>query len=629
MLTPQFNLPIHNELVVDLFAGGGGASTGIEAAIGRSVDIAINHDEAAIAMHTANHPQTKHYCSDIFEVDPVEASGGRPVGLLWASPSCTHFSKARGGTPVSKQLRSLAWVVVRWASKVRPRVIMLENVEEFLDWGVVIRDKKNPGFYTPCKKRKGQLFDLWVGHLRNIGYQVEWKTLVASDYGAPTIRRRLFLVARCDGMPIEWPQITHGNPKAKGFDPKRLKEWRTAAECIDWSIPCPSIFDRKKPLAESTLKRIAKGVVRYVIETGEPFIVGQGGPVYSGKPSSTLKPLGTVPTENHRAVVVPALAKANMSALGRWRFGCDNCGTRYGVYDYERNPTCPKCGETSCSDVLDEIELPYEGADGEELDNLVAAHISSYYGHKSESGDTRGSSFDEPLKTQTTENRHALVSAFLAKHYTGVLGQPLDKPTGTVTTVDHHSVVTAHMTKFNTGSTGFELDTPMHTIIAGGQPKRPGTAITQGLVTSHMVKLRGDNVGSPVDSPLHTVTAGGTHAGEVRALLVKYYGNEKDGVPLDEPLHTIPTKDRFGLVIAHLNGEPYVIVDIGMRMLQPHELYLAQGFPESYIHEFEFKGKPLSKTNQVKMVGNSVCPPIAQALVAKNYVDKQFMEMAA
>ncbi|MBU3625958.1 DNA cytosine methyltransferase [Polynucleobacter sp. JS-Safj-400b-B2] len=628
MLTPQFNLPIHNELVVDLFAGGGGASTGIEAAIGRSVDIAINHDEAAIAMHTANHPQTKHYCSDIFEVDPVEASGGRPVGLLWASPSCTHFSKARGGTPVSKQLRSLAWVVVRWASKVRPRVIMMENVEEMQFWGPVVKDKKTGGF-MPCKKRKGKTFDLWIEALKRLGYQVEWKTLVASDYGAPTIRKRLFLVARCDGMPIEWPQITHGNPKAKGFDPKRLKEWRTAAECIDWSIPCPSIFDRKKPLAESTLKRIAKGVVRYVIETGEPFIVGQGGPVYSGKPSSTLKPLGTVPTENHRAIVVPALAKADSGALRRWRFGCDNCGARYGVDDYERNPTCPKCGESSCSDVLDEIELPYEGADEEELENLVAAHISSYYGHKTESGDTRGSSFDEPLKTQTTENRRALVSAFLAKHYTGVLGQPLDKPTGTVTTVDHHSVVTAHMTKFNTGSTGFELDTPMHTIIAGGQPKRPGTAITQGLVTSHMVKLRGDNVGSPVNSPLHTVTAGGTHAGEVRALLVKYYGNEKDGVPLDEPLHTIPTKDRFGLVIVHLNGEPYVIVDIGMRMLQPHELYLAQGFPESYIHEFEFKGKPLSKTNQVKMVGNSVCPPIAQALVAKNYVDKQFMEMAA
>lgn len=569
MLTPQFNLPIHNELVVDLFAGGGGASTGIEAAIGRSVDIAINHDEAAIAMHTANHPQTKHYCSDIFEVDPVEASGGRPVGLLWASPSCTHFSKARGGTPVSKQLRSLAWVVVRWASKVRPRVIMMENVEEMQFWGPVVKDKKTGGF-MPCKKRKGKTFDLWIEALKRLGYQVEWKTLVASDYGAPTIRKRLFLVARCDGMPIEWPQITHGNPKAKGFDPKRLKEWRTAAECIDWSIPCPSIFDRKKPLAESTLKRIAKGVVRYVIESGEPFIV--------------------------------SLAHGEESPSGVKRWG-------NGIRDAKKP--------------LQTVLASGNGA------AVVMPIISSYYGHKSESGDTRGSSMNEPLKTQTTENRHALVSAFLAKHYTGVLGQPLDKPTGTVTTVDHHSVVTAHMTKFNTGSTGFELDTPMHTIIAGGQPKRPGTAITQGLVTSHMVKLRGDNVGGPVDAPLHTITAGGTHAGEVRALLVKYYGNEKDGVPLDEPLHTIPTKDRFGLVVVHLNGEPYVIVDIGMRMLQPHELYLAQGFPENYIHEFEFKGKPLSKTNQVKMVGNSVCPAIAQALVAKNYVDKQFMEMAA
>ena len=596
MLTPQFNLPIHNELVVDLFAGGGGASTGIEAAIGRSVDIAINHDEAAIAMHTANHPQTKHYCSDIFEVDPLEASEGRPVGLLWASPSCTHFSKARGGTPVSKQLRSLAWVVVRWASKVRPRVIMMENVEEMQFWGPVVKDKKSGGF-MPCKKRKGKTFDLWIEALKRLGYQVEWKTLVASDYGAPTIRKRLFLVARCDGMLIEWPEITHGNPKAKGFDPKRLKEWRTAAECIDWSIPCPSIFDRKKPLAESTLKRIAKGVVRYVIEAKEPFVVGQGGPKYSGKPAATSKPLGAVPIDS------------------QWR--CPSCSYIYELYDL------PVCGCSNCGSEDDPVAIDSPAS----LE--VAPIISTYYGHKSESGDMRGSSFDEPLKTQTTENRHALVSAFLAKHYTGVLGQPLDKPTGTVTTIDHHSVVTAHMTKFNTGSTGFELDTPMHTIIAGGQPKRPGTAITQGLVTSHMVKLRGDNVGSSLDAPLHTITAGGTHAGEVRALLVKYYGNEKDGVSLNEPLHTIPTKDRFGLVIVHLNGEPYIIVDIGMRMLQPHELYLAQGFPESYIHEFEFNGKPLTKTNQVKMVGNSVCPPIAEALVTKNYADKQFMEMAA
>jgi len=247
MLTPQFNLPIHSELVVDLFAGGGGASTGIEKAIGRPVDIAINHDEAAIAMHAINHPQTKHYCADIFEVDPVEACGDKSVGLLWASPSCTHFSKARGGTPVSKQLRSLAWVVVRWASKVRPRVIMLENVEEMQSWGAPVKDKKTGGL-KPCKKRKGKLFVLLVESLKRLGYQVDWKILAASDYGTPTIRKRLFLIARCDGLPIEWPKVTHGNPAAKDFKAQSLKPWAPAASCIDWSLPTPSIFERKNRL---------------------------------------------------------------------------------------------------------------------------------------------------------------------------------------------------------------------------------------------------------------------------------------------------------------------------------------------------------------------------------------------
>lgn len=422
MLSPQFLLPIYRELVVDLFAGGGGASTGIEQAIGRPVDVAINHDPEAISLHTANHPQTIHYTADVFEVDPLEATEGRPVGLLWASPSCTHFSRARGGVPVSKQLRSLGWVVVRWAAAVRPRVIVCENVAEWRDWGPVLAKKG-----TPCPRRKGRTFRQWVGHLERLGYTVEHRELRACDYGAPTIRKRLFLVARRDGQPIAWPEQTHNEHGTNG-----MKKWRAAAECIDWSIPAPSIFGRKKSLADATLRRIAKGVMRYVVDAAEPFIA---------------------PNSQH--------------------------------------------AEIDCS---------------------------------------------------------GLVAAFLAKHYTGVIGADLRDPMPTVTSVDHNSLVAA--------------------------------------------------------------------------LLCKYYGNDKDGVDIAGPLHTIPTKDRFGLVLVHLHGQPYYIADIGMRMLQPHELYRAQGFPTDYQIDRGADGKPMTKTAQVRMVGNSVCPPLAKAIVSANYHEMAVMEAA-
>ena len=266
MLGNQFLLPVHHELVVDLFAGGGGASTGIEQAIGRHVDVAVNHDREAISLHTANHPQTRHFCSDVFEVDPLTVTEGQPVGLLWASPDCKHFSKAKGGKPVSKKIRSLAWVVIKWAKAVQPRVICLENVEEFQTWGPLAADGR------PCPQRKGKTFALWVAQLRNLGYAVEWRELRACDYGAPTIRKRLFLVARRDGQPITWPSPTHAQPDAKGKVPPGMQPWRTAADCIDWSIPAPSIFNRARPLADATCRRIAKGIVRYVYEAAQPFV---------------------------------------------------------------------------------------------------------------------------------------------------------------------------------------------------------------------------------------------------------------------------------------------------------------------------------------------------------------------
>lgn len=591
-----------DELIIDNFAGGGGASMGIEMATGRQVDIAINHDIDAVRMHEVNHPHTKHYCESVWDVDPVKVCAGRPVGLAWFSPDCKHHSKARGGKPVEKNIRGLAWVVRRWVATVKPRIVMLENVEEFQDWGPLSPSPE--GDFYPCPKRKGRTFKNFVKILKSYGYQVDWKELRASDYGTPTIRKRLFLVARCDGMPIVWPQPTHGDPASTEVKAGRLKPWRTAAECIDWSVPCPSIFERKKPLADATCRRIAKGIMRYVVNSAEPFIVNTANSKTTGRGKNAWdlnEPIRTVTSSPGFAVVAPTLVQVGY-------------GEREG-----QSPRVP--------------------------------------------------GLDKPLGTVVASGgKHVLVGAFMAKHYTGVIGSDLKDPLGTVTGVDHHSLVTAFMTKFNTGSVGFECDSPMHTITAGGEQARPGTAITQGvvaanlvhlghgegkkggkrfshgvrgvgkplntvtasgatagLVTSHMVKLRGDNVGSGTDEPLHTISAQGTHHAEVRAFLIKYYGTDQDP-ELCQPLHTITTKDRFALVT--VRGELYAIVDIGLRMLTPRELFTAQGFPLDYVIEHDGKGKIFTKTAQVARCGNSVCPPLAEALVRANYVEMR-KEIAA
>lgn len=443
-----------NGLVVDLFAGGGGASTGIEMAIGRSVDLAINHDPAAVKMHEANHPSTHHRCESIFDVDPVQATQGQPVAMLWASPSCTHFSRARGGTPVSKQLRGLGWMVLKWAGKVRPAVIICENVAEWQTWGPVRKGQ-------PWARRKGASWKLFLASLERLDYQVAYQVLDAANYGAPTHRRRLFLVARCDGLPpVVEPAPTHG--------PGRVA-YRTAAECIDWSDLGRSIFDRKKPLAEATCRRIAAGIVKYVIQ-GKPFLV--------------------------------------------------------------------------------------------EIDNRS-------------NGLRAVRDVDAPLSTITTENRHALVAAFLAKHFTGVIGSPCDRPLGTVTAVDHHSLVTAHMTT-----------------------------------------LRRYSDGQPSTEPLPTITAGGQHHALCAAFLTTYYSGGDQANPVDEPVPAIVTKARHGLVTVDINGTTYAIADIRLRMLKPAELAKAQGFPSGYA---------LSGTiaEQIGRIGNSVCPPVAAALVTANLPHSQ------
>ena len=611
MIRPQLILDLNAELIVDNFAGGGGASTGIELAMGRAVDIAINHDPEALALHAHNHPQTRHLCEDVFAVDPLDVTYGRPVGLAWFSPDCKHFSKVKGGKPRSKKIRGLAWVAVKWAATVRPRVLILENVEEFLTWGPLLPDG------SPDPKRKGRTFRNFVARIQNLGYKVEWRELRACDYGAPTIRKRLFLIARCDDQPIVWPTPTHGKPGSKEVKARRLKPWRTAAECIDWSLPCPSIFERDRPLAEASLRRIARGLVKFVIESTEPFIVEYHSAKREGddRVRGIHEPLPTQTTENRFGLVSATIVNtANSKTTGRGP-------NTWPVDDPARTITSAN-GMALVSPTL--IQVGYGEREGQQprvpgLDKPLGTVVASGQKHAlvapiltecANGTHQRNFSADEPLRTQCAEvkgGHFAEVTAFLAKHYTGVVGSPATDPVHTVTATDHNALVSAHMVRQFGGSVGCGPDAPAATITAKSK---------DALVTSHLAKLYTTNTGQPVTDPMHTVTSGGNHIAEVRAFLVKYYGNEKDGVDCRDPMHTVTAKDRVGLVT--VRGVDYVITDIGMRMLQPHELFAAQGFPQSYHIAPVVNGKPLTKTAQVRMCGNSVCPPLAEAIVRAN-----------
>lgn len=648
---------ILQELVVDNFAGGGGASTGIEMA-GFAVDIAVNHDQIALGIHEANHPETIHHCENVWSVDPIQATKGRTVGLAWFSPDCRHFSRAKGGKPVKKNIRSLAWVVIRWAKTVHPRVIILENVPEFSEWGPLTPDNR------PCPLRKGKTFRAWKAQLENLGYEIEYKVLCAADYGAPTIRKRLFLVARCDGQPIVWPEPTHSDPKTLAKTGRLfrsdLKPWRTAAECIDWSIPCPSIFERKKPLAEATLRRIAKGIMRYVINSKEPFIVntsntkttgrgpniwGQEEPLRTitsssgfavvdpfvvpidhrgsgdGVAKSVDGPISTVTTENRHAVVTPYLTKYHGESAGS---DIEDPFPTVTANSFHKRPggnppialVAPvvvknNFGSKPCQGVEDPLHTVTTQGNKHAL---VTPYLIETGNGERPGQNPRTRSLGDPAWTTAAHgSQGALVSAFLAKHF-GDRGQrpgsELSEPVSTVTSVDHHSLVTAHIQRDFKSSVGHSLDDPAGTIMSGGGGKA-------ALVTSNLIKLRGTcKDGQPVDEPIPTVTAGGNHVAEVRAFLLKYHGTDQDP-QIREPLHTVTTKDRFGLVTIH--GIDYQIVDIGMRMLTPRELFRAQGFPDSYIIDQLPSGKKIGKTDQIRLCGNSVCPPIAKAIVEANY----------
>lgn len=556
-------------LIIDNFAGGGGASTGIERALGRPVDIAVNHNAIALAMHRANHPDTLHLCDDVFSVKPIEVCKGRPVDLCWFSPDCRHFSKAKGGKPVSKKIRGLAWVAVRWAREVRPAIIILENVEEFQTWGPLAKDGR------PDPKRKGLTFRRFVGYLRGLGYRVEWRELVAAEYGAPTTRKRLFLIARCDGQPIVWPEPTHAQNPHDDLFSQRLP-WRTAAECIDWSIPCPSIFlskeegrklGVKRPLVESTMERIAQGIKKYVIECADPFIVGYHDcPTFRGQ--GVDEPLRTQTTENRFGLVVPYVAGIDHKSAGPG-----------AVWPADR---------------------PLTTVTTENRHALVVPHIS-VCNHQSESH--RGQGVDEPLRTITAaRDATGIVAAHLVKNYGGVVGHGPDRPLGTITGIDHHALAVSSLVGVG-GRAGQSAprgaDEPMATITAKGD---------RAVVSAFLSKYYGTNIGADLRLPCPTITSSGQHIAQVQAFLLKYYGTGC-GQQVSDPLAAVTTRDRFGLVT--IQGQDYQIVDIGLRMLQPHELFLAQGFPPEYV----LTG---TKTDQVSLCGNSVSPPVAEAIVRAN-----------
>lgn len=589
----QYGLPLDafdHEINVDIFAGGGGASTGIEMGLERPVHLAINHNPAAISMHEANHPGCLHLQTDVWEVDPVEVLKGRNIGWFHASPDCTHHSQAAGGQPRKKEIRNLTWVVNKWAGIGKPRVISLENVKQIRQWGPLIakrckktgrvvtldiiecpetgkkssriaepgeRVPRNNQHLVPDPKRRGQTWNRFINTLEELGYTVEHRLLKACDYGAPTSRERLFLIARCDGQLIKWPEPTHAAKPSKG-----KKGHRSAAECIDWAIPGKSIFGRKKPLAEATMRRIAKGIKREVLDKNEPFIV----------------PIANWSQENIHPIDKP------LNTITAW----------------------PKGGAFS----------------------IVTPVLTPFYG--GEKKGNRAHSIEEPLRTQTTENRFGLATAFLAQANGGfntTHSKPMGEPVTTITnTGSQQQLVTANLLHLRGNCDSREVDQPLHTISAGGQH--------HGLVTAFLSRQFGSSVGQSIDIPAPTITAGGQgksalvelklskdhEAGALQcaAFLIRYYGEGGQLGDLREPVHTLTTKDRLALVTVFIKGTPYVIVDIQMRMLQPHELYAAQGFPSNYIITHGHDGRKFTKTQQVFMCGNSVCPPPMAAIARTN-----------
>ena len=544
---------INGELIIDNFAGGGGASTGIELATGYSVDIAINHDPEAIRMHKANHPNTKHYCENVWAVDPVKACGGHPVALAWFSPDCKHFSKAKGGKPKDKNIRGLAWVACRWAGLVRPRVIMLENVEEFKTWGPLGRR------HHPIKSKQGETFRKFVQQLTDLGYEVEFRELVAADYGAPTMRKRFFMIARCDGKPIVWPEPTHAPADSDEVKAGLLKPYVGAYTQLDFSLPCPSIFDTSeeikekygiravRPLAPKTMERIARGLKKFVLDNPEPFIV----PIGYGERK------GQAPRVHDIEKPLPTIVGSGKHYL------CE--------------PYMVQIGQTGFTkDRSKDVKEPLTTIVSKNEHCLISPTLIQYHSETAQ-GEVRGQTIEDPIMTVDGSNRYGLVTSFIQKYYGG-----------------------------NYQGNGSDIKEPLHTIT---------TLERNAMCAVNLIQMNNHCDGRDVKEPIPTITAGDGHFGEVRAFLIKYYG-QGTGQDIKAPLDTVTAQDRFGLVT--INGVDYQIVDIGLRMLEPRELYGCQGFPEDYIIDHDYTGKTYPRSEQVRRCGNAVCPPIPAALVRAN-----------
>ena len=567
---------IHGELIVDNFAGGGGASTGIEMATGYSVDIAINHDPEAIKMH---------YCENVWAVDPVKVCNGHPVALAWFSPDCKHFSKAKGGKPKDKFIRGLAWVACRWAGLVRPRVIMLENVEEFKTWGPLGRR------HHPIKAKQGETFQKFVQQLTDLGYEVQFRELIAADYGAPTMRKRFFMIARCDGKPIVWPEPTHAPADSEEVKAGLKKPYVGAYTQLDFSLPCPSIFDTSeeikekygiravRPLAQKTMDRIARGFIKFVLNNPKPFIIqcNHGG---ERRPNDIREPMPTITGKHGYGIVEPYMVQIGQTGFAKDRSKDvreplttivsknEHCLIEPMLAPYMGTNTTNHPGG-NCKDPIHTITTGNQQC-------LISPTLIQYHSETSKDG-VRGQTIKDPIMTVDSSNRYGLVASFLHKYYDGGYkgaGETVENPLPTVTAWDHNSVVTANLIQMNNHCDGKDIR-----------------------------------------QPLPTITAGDGHFGEVRAFLIKYYG-QGTGQDIKDPLDTVTAQDRFGLVT--INGTDYQIVDIGLRMLEPRELYGCQGFPDDYIIDHDYTGRTYPRSEQVRRCGNAVCPPIPAALVRAN-----------
>lgn len=662
------SLDLGHEIIADNFAGGGGASTALRAAFGREPDVAINHDGEALSMHAANHPTTMHCREDVFLVNPQFVTRNRPVGAVWFSPTCTHFSKAKGHNILNQKTRGLAWVVLKWGVQIVPRQMFLENVEEFAGWGPLdeigrpIKEHKGRTFnafilalttglpkdhpdLSEIKETLGEAFPYEQLH-RGLGYKVEWRTLRACDFGAPTIRKRLFMVMRRDGLPIAWPTPSHGPRNSPLVLAGKQLPFRSAADCIDWSLPCPSIFERSKALAPATLRRVGKGYEKYVKDAAQPYIVetahGEHSPSGAKRWGAGVRdiadPLQTILAGgNSAALVAPLLQPLTHQGADRLAAPGEPMPTI----------TCAHRGEMSLAAVT-MVQMGYGERAGQapralDLESpvgtvvagggkhaLVAASVVQYY-----KGGGQNMAADGPMPTIVTKDRVGVTCAYLAKHYKGVVGAPVSEPAPTVTTVDHSSIVTAHLVAIDNQSYGdhatWGADAPLSTIT---------TENRHALVTSNLVKLRGTSHAAATGEPLATISAGGQHHGEVRAMMAhspkSLARRQQVREFLWEYCPSLKGVSQPELVTIH--GEVLEVVDIGLRMLQPRELATAQGFPADYILDpfhtkLDKKGRPvtkrLSKGAQVRMIGNSVSPPPAIALLRANIAHERMMARAA